>query len=552
MTGWPEPRADFQGIYIRGINTFRNSTPLFVVDGIPLQASDKLQTIDPSVIESITVMKDAAAIYGSLAANGVILITTKRGKAGKVSMSANFNQGFTQPTRLPDLLSSAEIAVVHNEIIDRGGSSVLHPAKYTDAEIQKFKDGSDPWRYPNTNWLKEVLQNWSLQNYANLSFSGGSEKIRAMVSLSTRYMDGVFKHSAGDYHQYDIRASLDMNPSQYILFSVDMNSSLQDRDFPTSGTGPIFHQLIGTSPIRHAYWPNGVLGEVTDPLGGSSPAATSTPLAGYNKNKSYVLNATAKLNIIVPWVKGLSFTTSATIDRTLGFSKSWSIPIIYHKWDGFSVDADNIPVLQEDIQGGSRSLSEGNNNSYNYLVNLLANYERRFNDHGLKFLVGIEQMEQKSDFFNVFRRGFDANNLDHGFIRLHNGETINGAASGANRWQNYFGRVNYDFRSKFLAEFVWRYQGSSKFSPDTRFGFFPGASVGYRISEEKFWQKNLSKINSFKIRASWGKTGNDLINAWQYLALYSITGYSNYPFHYVSQAGPAGALVHETGLNRKV
>ncbi|MBL7697890.1 MAG: TonB-dependent receptor [Chitinophagaceae bacterium] len=548
-----EPGNDFSNILVRGINTFRNSSPLFVVDGIPLPQSDKLQRIDPSVIESITVMKDAsAAIYGAEAANGVILITTKRGKAGKIQATASYNQGFSQPTRLPDLLSSDEIAVIHNEIIDRGGASVLHPAKYTDEEIRKFKDGSDPWRYPNTDWVNDVLQKWATQNYANVQLSGGTEKLRGLVSLSRRTQDGVFKNSAGNYQQYDVRANVDMNPSQYILFSIDLNGRFDDRKFPSQNATRTYYQLLSASPTRHAYWPNGELGEITSPNTGSSPVATSTGLGGYSNMKNYVFNTTAKLNIKIPWVKGLSFTGAATLDRNFAFSKSWSIPISYNEWDGISVDANDIPVLQPTIVGTERILSQGNNNYNNYLVNVIGNYEKSFGDHEIKFMAGAERMERKSDFFNVTRRGFDANNLDQLVFGSTNGQVINGAAAGADRWQNYFGRVNYDYDSKYLLEFVWRYQASSKFSRNTRWGFFPGVSVGYRISEENFWKDNLSAINSFKIRASLGKTGNDFVQSFQYLALYEIVGSSDYPFHYVSQVGANGALSHETGLQEGV
>jgi len=161
-----EPGNDFSTILVRGVNTFQNAIPLFVVDGIPLQGSDKLQRIDPASIESITVLKDAsAAIYGSQGANGVILVTTKRGRAGKVSVSATFNQGFSQPTKLPDMLSSYEVAVLQNEIMDTDPTvsdfPSWHTSRYTVYELAGLLIDTNRWYYPNTNWIDETLKEWA-------------------------------------------------------------------------------------------------------------------------------------------------------------------------------------------------------------------------------------------------------------------------------------------------------------------------------------------------------------------------------------------------------
>src|SRR5262249_33449052 len=151
---------------------------------------------------------------------------------------------------------------------------------------------------------------------------------RAMASLSSRYQDGFVKDGSGKYHQYDLRTNIDFNPSPYVLFSFDLNSRLDNGNFPTSDAGTIFFQTVTAPPSRRAYWPNGILGQPTDPTGQSgSPVAIGTPLAGYNRSDNYVLNGTGKLNLRVPWVEGLSFTITGTIDRSFGFGKYWSIPV---------------------------------------------------------------------------------------------------------------------------------------------------------------------------------------------------------------------------------
>jgi TonB-dependent starch-binding outer membrane protein SusC len=548
-----EPGNDFSTILVRGINTFKNATPLFVVDGVPLQGSDKLQRIDPASIESITVLKDAsAAIYGSQGANGVILVTTKRGKAGKVAVSATFNQGFSQPTKLPDLLGSYEIAVLQNEGLDADPNFPTpswHTGKYSVYELAGFLRDNDPWRYSNTNWIKETLKDWATQNYANVTVSGGSEKIRGLISFASRYQDGFVKNGSGKYHQYDIRGNIDFNPTKYILLSVDVNGRQDRPDFPISDAGRIFYQTTTAPPGRRAYWPDGSLGQSTDPTGQSgSPAAIGTSLGGYNRGENYVFNSTAKLNIKTPWVEGLSFTATGTFDRSFNFGKYWTIPVIYNDgWD--STSGTTNPVFIKSTQGDLiRTLIQSEGRSKNYLFNFLVNYEKKIGAHQIKILGGYEQYERYSSFYYIKRTNFDADNLDQLQFGKPGTEAIVQNSPGATRWRNYLGRLNYDFRSKIFAEFVFRYQGSSIFRKEDRWGFFPGGSLAYRISEEDFWKDNISFINSFKIRASYGETGNDLVAPFQYLSLFRPGDNPNY----VEQIGPNGAITHTSTLQESV
>ncbi len=535
-----EPGNDYSTILVRGLNTFQDATPLFVVDGVPLQGSDKLQRIDPSVIESITVLKDAsAAIYGSQGANGVILITTKRGKVGKMSVSASYNQGFTQPTILPKLLGSYEIALLQNEVINDGNTGVLpatfHPAKYNADELNGFLTGSDPWHYANTDWMDETLKKWALQNYINVTASGGTEMMRGSVSLSSRNQDGFYKNGSNKYHQYDLRMNMDMSPSKYFLFSLDLNGRLDNADYAIEDAGSIFSQVITATPTKRAYWPDGTLGQAIGPAGiANSPVAISTPLGGYNNIDNYVVNSTVKLNVKIPWVEGLSFTTTGTIDRAFAYGKRWTIPVEYNNWDsGSTTDPVFIPQIEGDKR---RTLTETNSKTKNYLFNFLANYEKKIGKHQFKVLYGYEEYERANNYFSITKKDFDADNLDQ-LVFGNTQDVITQQSPGATRWRNYLGRINYDFNSKILAEFVFRYQGSSIFSKENRWGFFPGGSVAYRISEEKFWKDHISFINSFKIRGSYGITGNDLIAPFQYLSLYG-TRYDRY----IEQVGATGGL----------
>src|SRR5688500_5060432 len=197
VTPSSEPGYDGTILRIRGINTLNNNGPLIVVDGIPGRS---LERIDPATIENISVLKDAsAAIYGAQAANGVTLITTKRGKTGKPTITMSYNQGYGRPTRLPEMADAPTYATMLNEINYYAGKAPV----YTEAQINTFRDGSDPWNYPNTDWFKEVLRPWSMQNYGNVSISGGSEGMRYFVSLSGRSQDGFYYNSGTKYNQYD-------------------------------------------------------------------------------------------------------------------------------------------------------------------------------------------------------------------------------------------------------------------------------------------------------------------------------------------------------------
>jgi TonB-dependent starch-binding outer membrane protein SusC len=249
-----EPGADGSILRIRGVNTLGNNSPLIVVDGIPGRS---LERIDPNTIDAVTVLKDAsAAIYGAQAANGVILITTKRGKMGKPTVTASFNQGFGRPTVLPKMADAATYATMLNEINDYAGRT----PKYTDEEIQKYRDGSDPWSYPNTNWFDEVLRPWSGQNMANVSMNGGSESMRYFVSLSSRSQEGYYYNSGTKYNQYDLRANLDANVNKYVTLSLDVSGRLEDRNYPTRSAGSIFRMVMRGKPNETAYWPNGMPG----------------------------------------------------------------------------------------------------------------------------------------------------------------------------------------------------------------------------------------------------------------------------------------------------
>lgn len=513
-----EPGYDGTILRIRGVNTLGNNSPLIVVDGVPGRS---LERIDPNTIESLTVLKDAsAAIYGAQAANGVILITTKRGKTGKPTITASFNQGYGRPTRLPDMADAATYATMLNEINAYGGN----PAKYTPEEIQKYQSGVDPWRYPNTDWFSEVLQPWSGQNMGNVSVNGGNESMRYFVSLSGRTQDGFYYNSGTKYNQYDMRTNLDGNINKNISIGIDISGRMEDRNFPTRSAGSIFRMVMRGKPNEIAYWPNGLPGP--DIEYGDNPVVVSTKATGYERDKQYVLNTNGRINIKIPQVPGLSLTGNAAIDKSFQFRKLWQTPWTLYSWDGTTVDQSGTPVVQPAQKGfASPALSQNMADRQNILLNGLINYEHRFgSDHNTKFLVGAERITGSGDLFNAYRRNFLSAAIDQLNFGAQDQFLANGGSAYKQARLNYFGRVNYDFQEKYLLEFVWRYQASYIFNPENRWGFFPGISIGYKISNEDFFRNNVSVVNDLKLRASWGRTGNDLIPEWNYLTTYAVGG----------------------------
>jgi TonB-linked SusC/RagA family outer membrane protein len=535
-----EPGSDYATLFIRGRGTLNDNSPLIVVDGIPNRS---LERIDPATIESVTILKDASgAIYGAQAANGVILVTTKRGSLEKFSVTANFSTGWSRPTKIPGMTNSAEYAELSNEVMAYRDKS---PA-YSDQAIEAYRSGTDPWNYPSTNWFNEVLKPWSFQNIANVTMTGGTENMKTFVSISSRSQDGFFRNSASKYDQQDLRTNIDKKVNNYIDLSLDASFRIEDRNFPTASSASIFRDLVSALPMQVARWPNGLSGPPLDPTTQNNPVVQATPEAGLQQGENYVFNINSKLNIKIPGVDGLTFTATGSLDRGLNYSKYFSKRYNLYSWDGKTLDENNLPVLTGNLYSQSQ-LSQRLEITKQYLVNAYFQYQKKIAEfHQVNLTAGTELIENNYNWFSAQRLNFTQNypaELNFGDI---NQQFASGSNPGTNRWQNYFGRVNYVFKDKYIAEFVWRYQGSSKFASETRWGFFSGVSLAYRLSEEGFWKN--SKINNLisnlKLRTSYGKTGNDLIPPYQYFSLYNKSLFSfvsgdgvYHPIYYEALAG---------------
>ena len=549
VQGSGEPGADGSTLRIRGVNSLGNNDVLVVVDGI---AGRSLDRIDPNSIESMTVLKDAsAAIYGAQAANGVILITTKRGKLGKPEITFNINEGYNQPTKIPKMANSATYATMLNEIASYAGN----PAAYTPAEVTKFGNGSDLWRYPNTDWFKATLKPRSAQSSYNATISGGAENLRYFVSLGARMQDGNYYHSATKYNQYDLRTNIDGKITKNISLVFDVSGRMEDKNYPTRGAGDIFWMVMRGKPTFPAYWPDGTPGP--DIEYGNNPVVISTDATGYDKDKYYTLNTNLKLNINIPWIKGLSISGTAAIDKGFDFRKKWQTPWYLYTANFALLDANGHPTLTK----GKRGLDQANLNEYsrdelNKTFYGLINYDTKVGNHAIKFLAGAESRTGNSEYFSAFRKYFTSTAVDQLFAG--GAAEINNSGSGTVVSRlNYFGRVNYAFKDKYLAEFVWREDGSYNFPAAHRWGFFPGISAGWVMSDENFFKNNVHFIDRFKIRGSTGKTGNDRIQLgpnggpleFQYLSTFGYGNVLGSPYlPFVTNGSAENQTLYETRL----
>jgi TonB-dependent starch-binding outer membrane protein SusC len=509
-----EPGNDASMMRIRGSNTLGDNSPLIVIDGI---ANRDMNRINPADIESITVLKDAsAAIYGAQAANGVILITTKRGVEGKPQITVNVNQGWSQPTVLPEMADAATYAQMINEINSYDGN----PPKFSAEQIQKYSDGSDPLHYPNTDWYAATMKNAAVQNYANFELRGGTQAMKYFVSLGTNFQDGIYKNSATNYKQANFRTNIDGRITENIKIGVDIAGRQETRNYPTRSAGDVFSMLMRGYPIQHAYWPNGLPGP--DIANGNNPVVITTDQTGYDLTKDYIMESVLKLDVTIPWVKGLSFAANASFDKNVRNNKLWETPWYLYTWDGATMDG-NQPALQKAKRGlPSPQLTQYFRDGSRTTLNALITYNTKIAvDHDVKVLIGSERITGESMNFQAFRKYFVSNAVDQLFAGSELEKNNNGSAS-LNARLNYFGRMNYAFKDKYILEFVFRYDGSYIFPSDKRFGFFPGISGGWRISEENFWKNNINFLNYFKLRGSWGQTGNDRIETYQYLSSYGF------------------------------
>ena len=485
-----EPGADDASIFIRGIATFQgDASPAYIIDGIERTSAD-FARMDPNDIESINVLKDAAsaAIFGMRGANGVIVITTKRGTDGKASIKYSGSVSIQSPTKLPEFANSYDYARLANQYF---GSEI-----YSAEAIQKYKDGSDPELYPNTNWYDEMLTKNAIQNQHNISISGGNEKIRYYVSGGFLNQGGLWEDL--NYKRYNLRSNIDAQITKTTRLGVDVSGRLE-KSLNSGSSYTIFKELVRNTPVLLCRYPDGTFAfpDATHP----NIVAANQPGGSYSKGETFVVDARVELEQELDFItEGLSAKGVMSYSRNNYTNKAWSVsPYVYSK------DANNEYVLNPRTSP-SLNLTQNQTNYQEY--QLQVNYNRSFGLHNVTAMTMVLARKGFSSTSCMFRNSFDSEILDQINAGNTDGQTMNAVDSETAR-ASYMARVNYNYASKYLVEFNIRRDGSENFAPDKRWGTFASASLGWVISEEPFFESLKNTINFLKIRGSYGTLGND-------------------------------------------
>lgn len=521
-----EPGRDDPNIVIRGFGTLGDSSPLIIIDGVE---RSNMSRINPEDIENISVLKDAsAAIYGARAANGVILITTKKGKVGKPEFSLGFNTAFSSPTIKPKMLDAATYAQVYNEgDWYRKGRPETYTPIYSDEVIQQFRDGSDPVLYPNTNWLDETLKPFSLQTRTNLQVSGGTETVRYLISFGALTQGSGYYHQPEKNRQYTVRANVNVDLSKNLTFGANISAIINDQQHTPVDTWINFSNILLSSPTLVARYPNGLLagGRL-----GESPLLLDQ--RGYDKIKSTPMYSTFTATYKIPWVKGLKLEGSFNYDINNQFEKRFNLPYHYYDYNTVTKEYDKM----QGTGASTVELTDTYSRWTTILYNFRLSYDQQFGKHHVGAMLGQEQQRNTYSYAMAYRKNFISSTIDQINVGGSAAEDKNnGGSASVTARNNFFGRFNYDYSSKYLVELLFRYDGSQNFPSGKRYGFFPAGSIGWRISEEPFLKENCSFLDQLKLRLSVGQTGNDKVDSFQYLQSYSFGG--NYVFGTSNSSG---------------
>ena len=496
-------------IFIRGKSSWQGGGPLIIVDGIANRSG--WERINPDEIESVSVLKDASAsIYGSRAANGVILITTKRGKSGSASLEYHGDYGFTQATRFPEMTRSWQYAQYYTEA-KRSGYI------FTPEEIEKFKAGSDPNLYPNYNLNDYALSSGAPQTTHTLSLKGGNEAVKYFISGRYLYQGAVYNNAIDNFKSYNVRSNIDVKASKNLNFSLNISGRRDDkiRAIGSDASNGFFEELLGTDPTKPIFYKNGLPASIYD----NNLVEMIKGKAGNNNDNTTTINSQFTAKWDMPFItKGLYLEGTGAYDfsnvRTKQFSQSYDLYSYNNSTDDYS-NLNTNPVL-------NRGLYDYFYNSHRYTLNARIGYDKTFGSvHNISAFAAYEQYSTNNEWISASRSTFLSNQIPYLFMGAADDQKNDGSGY-EYAYRNFFGRAAYAYNSKYLLDITLRRDESLKFAPSNRTGWFPGISAGWRLSEEAFVKKNFKSIDNLKLRASWGQMGSDNVSDYQYLASAAI------------------------------
>ena len=475
------PGLDGGLILVRGVGTLNSASPYILIDGVE---AGTLNSLDPQDIASISVLKDAssAAIYGSKASNGVILVTTKRGQNGapKVNYSGFF--GIQNATALMERMNSADAAYYYNKALERSGKA----PRFSEEAIQKFRDGSDPYNYPNTDWYKLAFKT-AWQNRHNVNVTGGNEFVKYLASAGYLKQSSILPNAGRE--QFNARANLDMVLSKRITAHLNLayiQNNYRDASSAYAGgsSDQIIRQLNIIAPWIAYKKEDGSYGTVSD----GNPMAWLESGMTVNRNNR---NFTGMIGIDYQVFKDLKLTLQgAYVDASQRYS-------YFQKFIQYNANKATDPS----------KLEIGHYDWHRTTFDAFLNYDKSVAKHNFKAMLGwhTERYKYLPDW--MYRKNFPNNDLTD----MDAGDASTQKNSGYTReltMVSYFGRLNYDYAGRYLFEANFRSDASSRFAKEHRWGFFPSFSAAWRISEEPFMERSKSWLDDLKLRASWGQLGN--------------------------------------------
>ncbi|WP_183565947.1 TonB-dependent receptor [Mucilaginibacter sp. SP1R1] len=483
-------------INIRGVGTLNNSDPLVLIDGLPGNMDD----VNPADIQSFSVLKDAAsaAIYGSRAANGVIIVTTKRGSNKKMKLSYDTYWGVQDPTALPKTMNSVQYATLYNEAAINTGMQ----AKYTADQIEKYGNGSDIL-YPNTNYLKVFYNKANMQNH-HLNLSGGSDNLNYAFMLGYLDQDGILV--GNNYNRYTFRSNLDA------YFLKDNRLKLSANIFGSKGT-----TQSSTNEWQAKWYANNA---PIWPL--KNAAGDYVAVNGENNYYGEIMAGSLSTNLKnqVNTIFGANYTIVNGLTAELSYGYSWT----QNHTKSFNPNFTTAKL------GGGYNVNVANLTDFNSQdtqtqLTALLRYVKTFGKHSLNALAGYSQEEFDSNSVSAYRSGFVNNTQQE--IALGDASTqTNNSSANALGLESFFGRLGYSYADKYLFEANIRRDGSSRFAKGNQWGAFPSFSAGWRLGQEDF-MKGISWLSNLKIRGSWGKLGNQNINS-RYASSQVLSSGQNY------------------------
>lgn len=508
------------GDFNNSINIRGFGEPIYVIDGIRREGGGEFQRLNPQDIESISILKDAsAAIYGLGAANGVILITTKKGDQLKPTFNYNMVMGAVTPTDMPEMASAAQYVQMYNDaqIFKEGGTPY-----YTEEEIQNYIDGTAG--YEGTDWYHLTMKEFSSQVQHNVSASGGNENTNFFLSFGYVNEGGLLKSEDMGYRRYNLRANLTTQLTKNLEGQVLLAGRFDEKWEPGENFFNIFKGTRTTLPTEAPYANDNPL-YPTIVLSTQNPVALAErDLTGYNENTTRNFQSSFALTYTVPFVKGLSLKGVASYDANNYQSKG-----LHKPYDLYTYDEDEgiyEPVPQR-AGTGNITNHNSNNNAMTFQGYLL--YENRFfNKHNINAVLVVEQQQWNDRWSNLKRYYGAFYTKDQ--IRFADRQGMeNDGLENQTASLSYIGRFNYNYDEKYLIEFAFRHMGTYSYAPSTRWGFFPVVSAGWRISEENF-MRSIGIISNLKIRGSYGLVGQPWGAAYQFVPGFVIGSGGSYEF----------------------